>query len=255
MTNFNDLVQLVRQLREPVSGCPWDIKQTPESLIPNFIEEMYETVEAIEDGDDSALLEELGDLLLHVVFQAQIAAEEERFSIDDVLNHIVNKLHSRHPHVFGDLEILDAEDVKKNWEQIKKKEKKERKSILDGIPRALPALITAHRIQEKAAAVGFDWPDTAPIMAKLDEERTELDQALLESNQDAIKEELGDMLFTLVNLARKLQIDAESALRGTIAKFRTRFNRIEDHYQSTGEDIHAATLEELDRIWETVKKP
>ncbi len=254
MNEFNDLASIVRLLRDPVTGCPWDIKQTPKTLIPNFIEEMYETVEAIENGDDQALLEELGDLLLHVVFQAQIAAEKKKFTIDDVLTHIINKLQSRHPHVFGTLELNDAEEVKMNWERIKNKEKKGRKSILDGIPRSLPALIAAHRTQEKAAAVGFDWPDLEPIKSKLDEERIELEQAMHNSDMDSIREELGDMLFTLVNLARKLHIDAESALRKTTAKFRRRFNAIEEHYHATGRDINAAGLEELDYIWEAAKK-
>jgi len=254
MRDFNDLVRIVSRLRNPVGGCPWDIKQTPLSLIPNFIEEMYETVEALEDGDDEALLEELGDLLLHIVFQAQIAAEEGRFGISAVLERIVSKLQHRHPHVFDDLDIGDAEAVKMNWERLKKKEKIDRQSVLDGIPRSLPALIAAHRTQEKAASVGFDWQSPEPIIAKLDEERVELDRALLSGNIEDISEEIGDMLFTLVNLSRKMQLDAESVLRETTAKFRKRFTLIEEQYQMTGEDIHAAQLEELDRIWESAKK-
>jgi len=254
MKEFDRLVEIVRQLRDPVSGCPWDIKQTPASLVPNFIEELYEVVEAIEDKDDIALKEELGDLMLHVVFQAQIASEEKTFEMADVLQKITDKLVRRHPHVFGDLDVNDADTVKMNWERIKKQEKKERKSVLEGIPRALPALIHAQRTQEKAASVGFDWPDTEPIMEKLAEETAELEEALESGDGAKIREELGDMIFTLVNLARKLHIDAEAALKECSRKFVRRFNYIEEHYEKNGEDIHEASLEELDRIWNQAKE-
>ncbi|MCB5247148.1 MAG: nucleoside triphosphate pyrophosphohydrolase [Candidatus Cloacimonetes bacterium] len=254
MKEFQRLVDIIAQLREPVSGCPWDIKQTSQSLIPNFIEELYEAVEAIEDRDDAGLLEELGDLLLHIVFQAQIAAEERRFDIVDVLRKISEKLVRRHPHVFGQLDVKDADTVKLNWERLKKQEKKERKSVLEGIPRSLPSLIYAQRTQEKAASVGFDWPDIAPILDKLEEERQELDEALASEDYLLIKEELGDMLFTLANLARKLHIDAESALKDTSRKFHRRFNYIEEHYRKNGDDIHEASLEELDAVWDLAKK-
>ncbi|PKN74924.1 MAG: nucleoside triphosphate pyrophosphohydrolase [Candidatus Cloacimonetes bacterium HGW-Cloacimonetes-2] len=254
MKEFDRLVEIVRQLRDPVSGCPWDIKQTPASLVPNFIEELYEVVEAIEDKDDIALKEELGDLMLHVVFQAQIASEEKTFDMAEVLQKITDKLVRRHPHVFGDLDVNDADTVKMNWERIKKQEKKERKSVLEGIPRALPALIHAQRTQEKAASVGFDWPDTEPIMEKLAEETAELEEALESGDGAKIREELGDMIFTLVNLARKLHIDAEAALKECSRKFVRRFNYIEEHYEKNGEDIHEASLEELDRIWNQAKE-
>lgn len=254
MTEFQKLVEIIAQLRDPVSGCPWDVKQTSQSLVPNFIEELYEAVEAIEDEDDAALREELGDLMLHVVFQAQIASEEGSFTIADVLNGIANKLVRRHPHVFGDLDVADADTVKLNWERLKKKEKTRRKSVLEGIPRALPALIYAQRTQEKAASVGFDWPDIGPILAKLDEEEQELHEALESEDAAMIREELGDMLFTLVNLARKLHIDAEGALKQTARKFHKRFNYIEEHYRQNGADIHEASLEELDAVWDLAKK-
>jgi MazG family protein len=254
MKEFQDLVDIIAQLREPLSGCPWDIKQTSQSLVPNFIEELYEAVEAIEDGDETGLMEELGDLMLHIVFQAQIATEEQRFDITDVLRAINDKLVRRHPHVFGQLEVNDADNVKMNWERLKKSEKKDRKSVLEGIPRALPALIHAQRSQEKAASVGFDWPNLKPVLAKLDEERKELDEALASEDHLQIKEELGDMLFTLVNLARKLHIDAESALKETSRKFHKRFNFIEEHYQKNGDDIHEANLEELDLLWDIAKE-
>ncbi|HOY85156.1 MAG TPA: nucleoside triphosphate pyrophosphohydrolase [Candidatus Syntrophosphaera sp.] len=254
MKDFQHLVDIIAQLREPVSGCPWDIKQTSQSLVPNFIEELYEAVEAIEDGDHAGLMEELGDLMLHIVFQAQIASEERRFDIADVLRAIADKLVRRHPHVFGQLEVNDADTVKMNWERLKKAEKKDRKSVLEGIPRALPALIHAQRTQEKAASVGFDWPDLEPVMAKLDEERLELDEALASEDYLRIKEELGDMLFTLVNLARKLHIDAEGALKETSRKFHKRFSYIEEHYRQNGDDIHEASLEELDAVWDLAKE-
>lgn len=252
MHRFQELIDVVAALRDRDKGCPWDIKQTPTSLVPNFIEELYEAVEAIEDQDDPALCEELGDLMLHIVFQVQIASENEAFTMDDVLRAIVNKLIRRHPHVFGDLDIQTAEGVKMNWERIKKAEKKDRESVLDGIPRALPALIKAQRTQEKAASVGFDWPDLKPILAKLDEEREELMEAIAAEDQDAIKDELGDLLFTVVNLSRKLGIDAEAALNGTTAKFYRRFRYVEEQYK-TG-DIHNASLEELDCHWEAAKE-
>jgi len=254
MKGFQALLDILAMLRNPENGCPWDIKQTRESLVPNFIEELYEVVEAIEDKDNESLKEELGDLLLHIVFQAQISAEQGLWDIEEVLAEINDKLIRRHPHVFGDLNLTDADAVKMNWERIKKKEKTERKSVLDGIPRSLPALIQAQRTQEKAASVGFDWPDLKPILAKLDEEREELAEALITEDPELIYEELGDMIFTLVNLARKLSIDAEAALKDCTKKFSRRFHSIEDHYKTSGADIHEASLEELDSHWEKAKK-
>lgn len=254
MKEFDALIEILARLRDPVSGCPWDLKQTSVSLVPNFIEELYEAVEAIEDGDSDSLKEELGDLLLHIVFQAQIAEEEGRFGIVEVLEQIVDKLVRRHPHVFGNLEVKDSEAVKMNWERLKKAEKTERISVLEGIPRALPALIYAQRTQEKAASVGFDWPNLEPVLAKLAEEEAEFQEALASGEISAIREELGDMLFTLVNLARKLHIDAESVLKETSRKFHGRFHYIEEHYRQNGENIHEASLEELDALWDLAKK-
>ncbi|HOD18022.1 MAG TPA: nucleoside triphosphate pyrophosphohydrolase [Candidatus Cloacimonadota bacterium] len=254
MQSFDKLVEIVARLREPASGCPWDLKQTSESLVPNFIEELYEAVEAIEEKDYSALNEELGDLMLHIVFQSQIAAEEKRFDIDSVLQNINAKLIRRHPHVFGDLELTDADAVKMNWERIKQAEKTDRSSVLDGIPRNLPGLIYAQRTQEKAASVGFDWEDHHPVLDKLQEEIGELNEALEEDNQEKIREEIGDVLFTVVNLARKLHIDAEAAVKETTRKFTKRFQSVEEQYRSDGKDINEATLEELDTLWEKAKK-
>lgn len=254
MKEFKKLVDIVASLRHPEKGCPWDIKQSSESLVPNFIEELHEAVEAIEDKDDAALKEELGDLMLHIVFQARIAQEEGRFDMLDVLSAISEKLIRRHPHVFGEGEVDGAEAVKLNWERIKKREKKDRVSVLEGIPRSLPALIYAQRSQEKAASVGFDWPNTEPILEKLDEERHELENALQSADPQRIRDELGDMIFTLVNLARKLDIDSEAALKESSKKFHRRFQYIEEHYRKNGEDIHEASLAELDGIWDLAKK-
>ncbi len=254
MKQFDALLKILADLRQPETGCPWDIKQTRETLVPNFIEELYEAVEAIEDKDMDSLKEELGDLLLHIVFQAQISEEAGLWNMEDVLQKINEKLIHRHPHVFGELELNDAESVKMNWERIKKKEKTERKSVLDGIPRSMPALIQAQRTQEKAASVGFDWPNTAPIMEKLEEEREELYEALAAGDEACIKEEIGDMFFTLVNLCRKLHLDSEAALKECTRKFTRRFHSIEAHYRESGEDIHEASLEELDKHWEKAKQ-
>lgn len=253
MKQFQALLDILAMLRDPDKGCPWDIKQTRESLVPNFIEELYEAIEAIEEQDTDDLKEELGDLLLHIVFQAQISAEEGLWNMNDVLEAINNKLIRRHPHVFGNLELGDADAVKMNWERIKKQEKTQRVSVLDGIPKALPALIQAQRTQEKAASVGFDWPDTKPVLDKLQEETEELYEALATGDEDLIREELGDMLFTLVNLARKLHIDSEAALKECTKKFTRRFHSIEAHYRNSGADIHEASLEELDSHWEKAK--
>lgn len=251
MKKFQELIDIVAALRDPDTGCPWDAAQTHESLVSNFIEELYEVVEAIKEQDDEALCEELGDLMLHLVFQAQIARERKAFEMEDVLGGIIDKLVRRHPHVFGDLSVADAEGVKMNWERLKKVEKTDRESVLDGVPKSMPALIQAHRTQEKAASVGFDWPDLPPVLAKIDEEREELYEALETNDMEAIKDELGDLLFSIVNLARKLGIDAEAALKGTTRKFYSRFRHVEKQYSNN--DIHEASLEELDSHWESAK--
>ncbi len=252
MDNFDELIQILRKLRHPTEGCPWDNQQTHSSLVPNFIEELYEVVEAIEDKDDKALKEELGDLMLHIVFQAEIARERGAFEIQDVLKTLVDKLIRRHPHIFGDGYAKDAAGVKMNWERIKKQEKRDRESVLDGIPRALPALIKAWRMQEKAASVGFDWQDLGPVLAKMEEEKEELMSAIQSGDTECIEEEMGDLIFSVVNLARKLNIDAETALNRTIAKFYNRFRYIEAQYD-TG-DINGVSLEELDVHWEAAKR-
>ncbi|MCB5233962.1 MAG: nucleoside triphosphate pyrophosphohydrolase [Candidatus Cloacimonetes bacterium] len=252
MKAFEKLMQIVSDLRDETNGCPWDRKQTPKSLVPNFIEELYEVIEAIEDEDDEAMREELGDLMLHLVFQVQIAQEQGKFGMEDVLDAINNKLVRRHPHIFGDERVDTADKVKLNWELIKKKEKKDRKSVLDGIPRSMPALIQAWRLQEKAASVGFDWQELPPVCDKIQEEHTELMEALKSGVKADIEEELGDLIFSIVNLARKLDIDAEAALKATNRKFYNRFQYIEAQYKDT--DINEADLDELDTHWKKAKE-
>lgn len=255
MKEFDKLVEIIANLRNRENGCPWDIKQTHESLVPNFIEELYESVEAIENKDYNHLSEELGDLMLHIIMQAQIAQEAGEFQIEEVLNKINDKLIRRHPHVFADGHATDANGVKMNWERIKFQEKKKsRQSAIDGIPRAMPGLIVAQRMQEKAASVGFDWPDVEPAVDKLKEEIYEFIDAFQQKNIEEMQDELGDMLFSIVNISRKLGFDTESALRRTIDKFDSRFRKVEEHYRKNDKNMLDASLEQLDEIWEITKK-
>ncbi|MCL2063373.1 MAG: nucleoside triphosphate pyrophosphohydrolase [Candidatus Cloacimonetes bacterium] len=260
MLLFDEFVNIVNKLRDPEKGCPWDIKQTSKSLIPNFIEEVYEAVEAIEESDDTLLLEELGDILLHVMLQAKIAEEKGVFTLDDVLKSINNKLIRRHPHVFADLEIETSDQAKLNWERIKLQEKKkERKSVLEGVPKNLPALIQAQRIQEKAASVGFDWDSIEPIFEKIKEEidevKAEIDPPLPHlAKRGNLEMEIGDLFFAVVNLSRKLKIDSESALRLSNEKFKTRFNKVEKLCEEKQLNMLEMDLKALDELWDIVKK-
>ena len=255
MKEFDRLIEIIRRLRDPEKGCPWDVKQTHSSLIPNFIEELYEVIEAIEHGDFEHLSEELGDLLLHIVMQVQIAVEKDLFDMSQVLNKINDKLVRRHPHIFGDGPATDAKGVKLNWERIKQEEKKGlRKSAIDGIPLSMPALVIAQRMQEKAASVGFDWQNAEPVLEKLHEEIDELKSALIQEDSTEISNELGDVLFTVVNLSRKLENDAESCLRKSIRKFSDRFHKIEEYHHRNKEDINQSSMEKLDEIWNNTKK-
>ena len=255
MKEFDKLVEVIEKLRDKENGCPWDLEQTHESLIPNFIEELYESVEAIESKDYTHLSEELGDLMLHIIMQAQIAKEAGEFEIEEVLSKINTKLIRRHPHVFADGHATDANGVKMNWERIKFEEKKKsRKSAIDGIPRAMPALIVAQRMQEKAASVGFDWPDVEPAVDKIKEEIHEFVDAFQQKDIEEMQNELGDMLFSIVNISRKLGFDTESALRRTIDKFDNRFRKVEEHYRKNKKNMLDASLEQLDEIWEIAKK-
>lgn len=255
MQEFDKLIKIVEQLRDRKNGCPWDIKQTHQSLVPNFIEELYESVEAIEKNDFPHLSEELGDLMLHIIMQTQIAKEENHFQIEDVLKKINEKLIRRHPHIFGTDKIANASAVKKNWERIKLEEKKSRReSAIDGIPKKMPALIIAQRMQEKAAAVGFDWDEVSSAMEKLKEEIVEFENELASQKKEEMKQELGDMLFSIVNISRKLGFDSESVLKKTIHKFESRFKKVETYFRENEKNMLEANLEQLDEIWEIVKK-
>mgnify|MGYP001325954667 CR=1 FL=1 len=253
------LVGVMRRLLAP-DGCPWDREQSFETLRKYALEEACEVIDAIDSGDRKALREELGDLLLQVVFQAELARREGSFAIDDVVAGIVDKLVSRHPHVFGHLDARTADEVLRNWEKLKAKEKGQR-GILAGVPRSMPALTRAQRIGEKVARVGFDWPDARGSREKLAEEIEELDQARARGDRRGIEEEMGDVLFALVNLARHLDVDAEGALRRTIDKFSARFahveKRVREEHGGWGEAGGGEThlpLEVLDRYWEEAKR-
>ena len=248
MSDLSKLISIVKELRAP-NGCEWDKKQTKESLIPYFLEETYEVIEAIEKNDFPALKEELGDLLLHIVFQTEILSENETYTITDSIKNICDKLIARHPQVFSKKndEILEPD----SWEETKKKEKN-RDSVLDGVPKAMPALLRARRIQEKASSVGFDWKEKKQVLSKIDEEITELKEAIIENK--GINEELGDVLFTVVNLSRHLDLDPESSLKSSIDKFSKRFKRIEKKIEEKNIDMKKLSLDELDMIWEQNKK-
>jgi tetrapyrrole methylase family protein/MazG family protein/ATP diphosphatase len=260
--NGETLPRLVGVMRRLLAsdGCPWDREQTFESLRRYVLEEACEVIDAIDGGDRKAMREELGDLLLQVVFQAELGRREGSFAIDDVVSAIVEKLVHRHPHVFGDLEAKDADEVLRNWEKLKAKEKQGR-GLLGGVPRSLPALTRAQRVGEKVARVGFDWESSQGSRAKVAEEMAELDAAVARKDKNAVEEELGDVLFALVNLARHVDVDAEGALRRTIDKFTRRFSHVEKRvaevnggWGEPGKDGGGTLpLETLDRYWEEAK--
>ncbi len=239
------------------NGCAWDREQTSRTLKPYLIEEAYEVYEAIDSGDPENLKEELGDLLYQVYAHAQIAREENRFTIDDVARGILEKLVFRHPHVFGGEKASSANEVIERWERIKKKEKAHRESILDGVPAHLPSLLKAYRVQQKVSRVGFDWEKTEDVIAKLDEEVAELKEALsVKPDADRtsrIEDEMGDILFTMVNIARFLGINAEDALNRTIKKFIDRFRTLEREASARGMKLEDMTLAEMDEMWESAK--
>ncbi|HEU4534094.1 MAG TPA: nucleoside triphosphate pyrophosphohydrolase [Polyangiaceae bacterium] len=263
--SFARLVALMRRLLAP-DGCPWDREQTFASLRKYVIEEAFEVVDAIDRGDLGALREELGDLLLQVAFQAELGRAAGAFGPDDVVAGIVDKMVRRHPHVFGDEGVAGVDEVHRNWEAIKAREKGEKgpRGLLEGVPRALPALVRAQRVGEKVGRVGFDWPDTDGSRAKVAEELGELDRAVAAGDQAAIAEELGDVLFALVNLARHVEVDAEAALRQTIEKFSARFSHVEARVRERhgrwpsdpddGGPGRGVTLEEMDGYWEEAKR-
>ena len=248
---FERLVEIMARLRAP-GGCPWDREQTFDTIKPYLLEETYEALDAIDARDWRGLAEELGDLLLEAVFFAQMASEERKFSIADSLDSINEKLVRRHPHVFGAGDAKTADDVKKRWEEIKADEKKARgeapKSILASVPRNLPALVEAQQISSKVAHVGFDWANTDQVLEKLHEELNELDEARRGESHEELENELGDILFALVNVARHLKVDPEQALRKSNAKFRRRFAHVESNAQLPG-----ATLDEMEALWQEAK--
>lgn len=247
------LVQIVARLRAP-DGCPWDREQSMASMAPHLLEEAFEAVDAIQAGQEDGICEELGDVLMNVVLIAQIAGEAGRFDVERVAREIGDKLIRRHPHVFANLAVSGSEQVLANWERIKQQEKAadaaRAKGVLSGVPAALPALLRAYRIGEKAARVGFDWPDPAGPRAKVDEELAELDRALAQGDPAAVQQELGDVLFSLVNLARHAKVNPEMALRATMDKFVRRFAHVEERL---GERMGTADLAEMDRLWNEAK--
>lgn len=251
MKSMQELVAIMAKLRSP-EGCPWDREQNHATLKPMLLEEVYELIEAIELEDDKLMQEELGDVLLHIIFHAQLADERGAFSIEEVLRGICDKMVSRHPHVFGDDRLKTSDQVLERWHELKKKEKPERSSALDGVPKAAPALLLAQELQKKAARTGFDWPDAAGALEKMREEIEEV--AALDPNDKArLEEEVGDLLFSVVNFARKSGILAEEACRQSSLKFRRRFEAIEERLAAQGKEAKDCPLEELDRIWDEVK--
>ena len=264
---FERLVEIMATLREP-GGCPWDREQDLDTLKPMLLEEAYEVVDAVENRDYDGLAEELGDLLLHVVFHARLCEEAGRFGIGDVVDGICDKLIRRHPHVFGDDDASDPDQVLANWEAIKKREKQARNerlgrsrtdgSILDGIPANLPALYRAHKVSSRAVRAGFDWPDVEGVFEKLEEEIAELREAMArrggEGARERIEGELGDAFFVLVNIARFLDVDSESALRRSTRKFERRFRYVEDALARRGRTLEEATLDDMEAIWQEAKR-
>ena len=249
--HFQKLCEIVARLRAP-GGCPWDREQTHESLLPALIEEAYEVAGAVRTKDNSNFREELGDLLLLIVMHAEIARETGRFNIDNVLGDVTEKLIRRHPHVFGKSDARDSGAVLKQWESIKRAEKTG-KHYLDGLPAALPALVRAQKAQSKAARVNFDWSELRDVIAKIEEETAETKSAIASQDRRAIEDEIGDLLFAVVNLARKCKLDAESALQTGTDKFVARFTRLEDELLARGKRLGDVDLAELDQIWNRVK--
>lgn len=248
---FGEFLDVLDTLREK---CPWDAKQTNESLRPNSIEEVYELADALIADDVPNIKKELGDVLLHVAFYARIASENDRFDIGDVLNTLSEKLKFRHPHIYGDVKADSAEEVLKNWEQIKLKEKGGNKTVLAGVPSALPAMIKANRIQEKARNVGFDWEDREQVWDKVKEEVSEVETEIRNNDEAHIEEEFGDLLFSVINAARLYGVDPENALEKTNRKFIKRFNHLEKRAHELNKSLKEMSLAEMDKIWDEAKK-
>lgn len=246
--DLHGLVTILNELREK---CPWDKKQTIHTLRQQTIEETFELADAITEKNWDHIKEELGDLLLHVIFYSRIAAEENKFDLQDVINNISDKLIKRHPHIYGDVKVENEEDVKKNWEQIKLAEGK--KSVLSGVPRSLPAMVKAMRIQEKVKQVGFEWATQEQVWEKVEEEKAELAEAVESGNQQHIEEEAGDLFFSVINYVRFLKVDAENALELTNKKFIKRFTMMEEKVQQKGMTLSELNLEEMDAVWKEIK--
>jgi len=247
-----ELKKISHRLRAP-GGCPWDREQTHESLKKYLIEETYEAIDAIDAGNDAEIIEELGDVLYQVYAHAEIAEEEGRFTINDIANRIAEKLVYRHPHVFADETVADSDEVLVKWEKLKKKEKDPSRSILEGIPRHLPALLKAFRVQEKTARLGFDFKQTDGALAKLDEEIAELKEAVKTENRERILDEFGDILFSLVNVARFMKLDPEAALQNSVHKFSSRFKEVEKKAHASGKDFTDFSMKQLDEFWDEAK--
>lgn len=266
--DISRLIEIMEALRQPETGCPWDVVQTFETIKPYTIEEAYEVADAIERKDTDDLCDELGDLLLQVVFHARIAEEMGEFAFGDVVHAVTSKMIRRHPHVFAVSSADTPETVKLQWDQIKAEEKRERAErrarrgitedfkagFLGGVQRSQPALTEALKLQEQAARVGFDWSDPAPILDKIEEEIAELREALAEGRPEKVSDELGDLIFALVNIGRHVKADPENALRGTNTKFRRRFNHIETSLSDNGETLQAASLERMEDLWQAAKR-
>lgn len=251
--DIQPLVDVMRTLREP-GGCPWDREQTHASIRSNMIEEVYEYLEAVDAEDTEGMREELGDILMQIVFHARMAEEAGRFDLQDVIDEVVDKLIRRHPHVFGETKVTGSDEVLVNWEAIKKTEKTERKHVLDGVTQGLPALLRAYKLQSKAAKVGFDWPDVKGVWDKVQEELAELQEALASGDRAAAENELGDVLFALVNYARHQKIEPEVALNGTNNRFAKRFAHVESCVEASGKAWQDFSLDELDQFWDEAKR-
>ena len=248
----SDLSRLVTIMNELREQCPWDKKQTIHSLRQQTIEETFELADAITDNDWKGIREELGDLLLHIVFYSRIGTEQDQFTLQDVVTDICNKLVNRHPHIYGSVTVKNEEDVKRNWEQIKLKEGKT--SVLGGVPRSLPAMVKAMRLQEKAKQVGFEWHTREAVWEKVKEEEEELLNAVALDNQENIAEEMGDLLFSLINYSRFVNVDAENALELTNKKFTSRFTKMEKSAHLLGKNLADMELDEMDALWNEIKK-
>jgi len=253
MDEFDKTVEIMRKLRSE-HGCPWDRKQTHQTLKSYLIEEVYELMEAIDEGDPEKMKEELGDLLFQIVFHAQLASERGEFNIRDVLEGINQKMLSRHPHVFGTEQLDTAEQVLKRWDEFKKKEGKLQESLLEGVPKAMPSLLRAKKVQERASKVGFDWSELNEVLEKVKEEFSEFVESLRHDKKEEIEEELGDLFFSLVNLSRFVKVNPEDALQKTTSKFIKRFKYIENKARQLGKSLQDMSLEEMDALWEEAKR-